>query len=188
MNAQERALVSIARFLDDASFPYMIIGGMANAVWGVPRATLDVDVTVWVEPDELDAHIDSLGQAFTALVSEPRVFVRETRVLPLETEDGVRVDVIFALLPYEQDAIRRAVTREVAGVHVRFCTAEDLVLHKIISERPRDLDDVREVLARQNTVIDRDYLDPRVKELAEVLERQDIWSRYIDWLDTPGLD
>jgi predicted nucleotidyltransferase len=184
VTSQERALAEIARFLSDRPTPYMIIGGMANAVWGVPRATLDVDLTLWAEPDEVRATIDALGRAFDVLVSDPEAFVHETRVLPLQTRDGVRIDVIFALLPFERGALERAVTRTVAGAEVRFCTAEDLVLHKIISERPRDLEDAREVLVRQAAVIDRDYLDPRVQELADLMERPEIWSRYLKWLSS----
>ena len=47
MSAQERALTDLARLLDRLEVPYMIIGGMANAVWGEPRATVDIDATGW---------------------------------------------------------------------------------------------------------------------------------------------
>jgi hypothetical protein len=40
--------------------------------------------------------------------SQERAFVRDTRVLPVETEDGVRIDIIFGMLPFEEEAIRRA--------------------------------------------------------------------------------
>jgi hypothetical protein len=64
-----RAVVDIATALESLRIDYMIVGGIANAVWGEPRATIDVDVTVSVEnpglstaiagvrpkrPDELD--------------------------------------------------------------------------------------------------------------------------------------
>jgi hypothetical protein len=41
MTALERALLELDRTLANNSIPYMIIGGMANAVWGEPRATLE---------------------------------------------------------------------------------------------------------------------------------------------------
>jgi hypothetical protein len=94
------------RALDDARLPYMLVGGQANAIWGEPRATLDVDVTIWAE-DRPDA-VDALSSRFRVLVNDPAAFVRDTRVLPLESDDGVRIDVIFGMLPFEQEAIRRA--------------------------------------------------------------------------------
>ena len=185
MTAQEAALVAIARFLDDHGLPYMVIGGMANALWGVPRATLDVDVTVWAPPGPPDATLALFDGPFRVRPADPRAFVRKTRVLPLETDDGVRIDVIFAMLPYEENAIRRAVVHTVSGYPARFCRAEDLVILKIISERQRDRDDVRAVLHRQRETLDRAYLDPRIAELAELLERPEIAEDYRRWLQEP---
>ena len=40
MNALERAVALITRFLEERRVPYMLIGGIANLVWGEPRSTL----------------------------------------------------------------------------------------------------------------------------------------------------
>jgi hypothetical protein len=49
--------------------------------------------------------------------------------------------VIFALLPFELDAIRRARDVTIADRTVHVVTPEDLILMKIISEQPRDVAD-----------------------------------------------
>jgi len=49
----EKALLDLATLLDQNKIKYMVIGGMANAKWGRPRATLDIDVTVWVQEHEI---------------------------------------------------------------------------------------------------------------------------------------
>ncbi len=177
MNRQEAALVQLARVLDAAGLPYMVIGGMANAVWGVPRATLDVDATVWTDGDPADT-LPVFDGPFRVRPADPRAFLEQTRVLPLETHDGVRLDIIFGLLPFEEEAIYRAVFRNVAGVPIRFCTAEDLVLLKLVSLRPRDREDVRGILLTCRATLDRAYLDPRVEELAELLARPEIRDNY----------
>ena len=182
MTAQEAALVTIAEKLEALQIPYMVIGGMATAVWGEPRATLDVDVTVWIAEEEIEAIPGRLAHRFTVLPEDAVDFIRQTRVLPLETEAGVRIDLIFGMLPFEQAAIERSVNRIVAGRPVRFCTAEDLILYKIISDREQDLHDVRAILRRRRSSLDRTYLDPRVQELSDGLERRDIWSKYERWL------
>jgi hypothetical protein len=46
MTALERAVVDIAAALESLRIEYRIIGGIANAILGEPRATIDVDVTV----------------------------------------------------------------------------------------------------------------------------------------------
>ena len=48
MTVLEHALTNLAEFLKDQKIPYMVIGGFANIIWGEPRATIDIDVTIWV--------------------------------------------------------------------------------------------------------------------------------------------
>jgi hypothetical protein len=181
VSAQEQTLTELAELLDRLRIPYMVIGGMANAVWGEPRATLDIDATVWVRDADVAAAVAELGAAFRVLVPSPAEFIGRTRVLPLESQAGVRIDVIFGLLPFEEEAIRRAVVVAVAGVPVRFCTAEDLILHKIVSERLQDQADVRGVVRRRLASLDLGYLEPRIGELARLLDRPDIEGSWIAW-------
>jgi hypothetical protein len=180
VTAIDQALARLHRTLADLAVPHMVIGGLANALWGVPRATLDIDLTLWVEDPAIPNVIRSLCSRFTCLSDSPDDFVRQTRVLPVEVED-VKADLIFGVLPYEREAIGRAVTRRVAGEAVPFCTAEDLVIHKIVSERQRDRDDAREVLLVQRGKLDLAYLEPRVRELAGLLDRPSLWDDYLRW-------
>jgi predicted nucleotidyltransferase len=181
MTTQEEALATLVRHLNAHGVPYMVIGGIANIVWGEPRATLDIDVTVWVEDQDLASTIRTFTSAFRSLVEDPETFVRQTRVLPVETAQGVRADVIFGQLPFEEEAIQRAHRIAMAGTTVRVCSAEDLVLMKIISDRERDLADARGIIRRRITELDRAYLEPRVEELARLLERDEIRQRWRDW-------
>jgi hypothetical protein len=181
MTVLEKALIQLASTLTGSTIPYMIIGGMANAVWGEPRATLDIDATVWVEDGEIENSVSLLSKSFRVLVSDSVNFIYRTRVLPLESDDGVRIDLIFGSLPYERDAINRAVDVTIADCAVRFCTPEDLILHKIVSERERDLADAKGVTIRRINSLDLGYLEPRIRELSDALDRPDIWRYWEDW-------
>jgi hypothetical protein len=181
MTVLEDTLIKLTRVLERNAVPYMIIGGLANAIWGEPRATVDIDATVWVAEDRFDAIVSILQKKFRSRVPDPVSFLRETHVFPLESEGGVLIDLIFGFLPFEKEAIDRAVGIQVCGISVRFCTPEDLILHKIISERKRDLDDASGVIIRQLKRLDFSYLEPRIRELAEALERPeilDLWKRW----------
>ncbi len=181
MTAQEETLARLVQVLDTLNAPYMIIGGIANIVWGEPRATLDIDVTVWIEDAAIEGFINGLGEKLRVLVERPAAFVHETRVLPVESPAGVRIDVVFGLLPFEREAIDRAVAVDIGNVRVRVCTAEDLILMKIVSDRERDLTDARSIAQRRFQQLDREYLEPRIRELALLLERPDIEARWRDW-------
>jgi hypothetical protein len=181
MTPLDRAVHDITADLDALHIDYAVIGGIANAIWGQPRATIDVDVTVSVDDEDLATAIPAIGARFRPAVSDPVPFVRQTRVLPLDTADGVRIDVIFALLPFELDAIRRARSVSIANRAVRVVTAEDLILMKIVSERPRDVADAEAIVRRRAGELDRGYLDPRIEELSALLDREEILARWRTW-------
>jgi len=99
MTDLEKALIVLSKTLSENRIPYKVIGGMANAVWGNPRATLDIDVTVWVSDKEIQNVVQILSDAFKVLVSRPKDFILEMRVLPLQTKNGVQLDIILDLSP-----------------------------------------------------------------------------------------
>lgn len=178
MSQLEQALIGVIRFLNEHQVPYMIIGGIANAVWGIPRTTLDVDLTVLVAEENLDTFLRSLVRVFHSRVSDPLAFVNDTHVLPLVSPEGVRIDMVFAQFPYEEQAIQRAARERIQGVEARVCQPEDLIIHKLVSERPKDRDDVHGIIQQQAKRLDRAYLDPKVTALARELARPDIQTWY----------
>ena len=179
----EGVLADLAQRLGDGGVSYMVIGGMANAVWGYPRSTIDIDLTVLLDSSEAPKLVETLGAQYECRVSNSEGFVAETRVLPMRHSSGVQVDLIFALLPFEEEAISRSVNIEIQGIPVHYCTPEDLVQPKIVSTRERDRQDVREILKRRHASLDRSYLDPRVHELAVLLERPELEEEYSKLLD-----
>ncbi|HCC33326.1 MAG TPA: hypothetical protein DEQ28_05415 [Clostridiales bacterium] len=173
----DEALLEVVGFLEDRKVPYMVIGGFANLFWGRSRLTRDLDLTVSLPEERLAPLVEDLRQRFTVLPSDPLEFVRRHSILPMQVGE-VRVDLARAGLPYEEGAIRRARPVDVAGRSIKVCSPEDLIIHKIISDRPQDREDVREIVRRQGENLDRRYLDPIVEEFSRVLERPDILAFY----------
>ena len=164
----EHLLSRLAEAFDAAGLPYMVIGGQAVLLYGEPRLTQDIDVTVGVAPDRLP---DVLA-ALTDVGIRPLVdaaFVEETLVLPCEDADSrLRIDVVFSFSGYEQEALRRAQRVNVAGTEVRFASREDLLIHKVVAGRPRDIEDVRGVLLKAESV-DVAYVQQWLGEFAAAL-------------------
>jgi predicted nucleotidyltransferase len=178
MSKLEEALAELGSLLDSLSVPYMLIGGLAVSMWGVARATLDVDLSVWVESSDLEHRVAQLCARLDPLPANPLEFVARTRTLPVNTSQGVRADIIFAVLPFEREAIARAQPKETGGRKVPVVSIEDLVLMKLISEREKDQEDAHQLLARFSNSIDRGYLEPLLTDLSEVLARPDILTAY----------
>ena len=67
-------------------------------IWGRPRLTADVDVTVRLDPEEPERLVAAMQrERFRLRVSSADEFVRKTRVLPFVHEViNVPVDVVLA--------------------------------------------------------------------------------------------
>jgi len=161
----EEILTRIARSLERHGLPYMVIGGQAVLLYGEPRLTRDIDITLGVNID----HISSLLAAIQEIPLEPipddiRSFIGQTMVLPaLDETTGIRVDFIFSFTPYETEAIRRARKVIMLDQDVCFASPEDVIIHKIFAGRPRDMEDARIILLK-NPDIDVEYTRKWLRE------------------------
>jgi hypothetical protein len=166
----ERLLKKIALQLKGASIPYMVIGGQAVLVYGEPRLTRDIDITLGIGVDGLDRVkkiIKAIG--LKSLVEKEKAFVERNMVLPtLDKKSGIRVDFIFSFSPYERQAIGRARDIKLGRSLVRFASLEDVVIHKMIAGRARDLDDVKSILLK-NPKYDLVYIKKWLKEFDKSL-------------------
>ena len=162
-------LARLARGLDRARLPYMIIGGQAVLLHGEPRLTRDVDVTLGAGLERLQDLLAALGGMGLRPLVDPAEFTKRTLVLPCDdAATGLRVDFILSFTPYERDAIARAKKIDIGGEHVQFATAEDLLVHKILAGRPRDLEDVRGVL-RKNPDLDAGAVRGALREIGDAI-------------------
>ena len=170
----EKLLSRLGKSLEKHGLPYMIIGGQAVLLYGEPRLTRDIDITLGADTDRLDDLLAVVRDLdLKPLPKEMRSFVRETMVLPsLEENTGIRVDFIFSFTPYEEEAIRRVNKVVVLGQKVHFASPEDLIIHKIFAGRPRDMEDVRTVLLR-NPKIDVPYIKNWLKEFDQASGKQE---------------
>ena len=149
----------------------MVIGGQAVLLYGEPRLTKDIDITLGVGVEGLAQITDLIrGLSLKVLVDDPEPFVQKTMVLPvIEDASGIRVDFIFSHSPYEQQAIARARKVPFGATTVKFASLEDVVIHKIIAGRGRDIEDVRSILLK-NPGYDTHYITRWLKEFDQSLQ------------------
>jgi predicted nucleotidyltransferase len=161
----EKILARLGSTLDESNLPYMIIGGQAVLLYGEPRLTRDIDITLGVGIDHLDALLQMIKKIpLKALPEDAVAFVKQTMVLPAVDEStGIRVDFIFSFTSYESQAINRANHIKILGQDVSFARVEDLIIHKIFAGRPRDMEDVRIILLK-NQESDTRYIETWLME------------------------
>ncbi len=176
----EKLIRRTAQYLDGQTIPYMIIGGQAVLLYGRPRMTRDIDVTLGIDTDKL-ALIEGACRSLNLriLVDNAEDFARDTKVLPAEDPDSkVRVDFIFSFTPYEAQAIRNARDVLMDDYPVKFASCEDLIIHKMVAGRAIDEEDVRSVLARNRDAIDFKYVEKWLLEFDRIAEHEGISARF----------
>lgn len=178
MSIAEEALLEMAALLDELRLPYMLIGGVAVGLWGEARATLDVDFTIWVEPEQFESTIQTLAARLSLRTAQPLESARQTRVLPVRASNGVFVDLLFAAWPIEKQAIERAVLRNIAGAEVRLTALDYLLYLKLISERPKDQADADALLRRHRGRVDLSWLEAELTALAESVAQPELLLRF----------
>jgi len=167
-----RTLDALATFLARHQGDGAVIGGIAVIACGVPRVTRDVDIAFTAGRVPMAALVAEL----TALGIAPRIpdaltFATASHVLLLRhASSGVDVDLSFATLPFEHEAIASADRKVLAGAALPVARPEDLVIYKAIAWRPQDQQDVERLLALHGDAMDLTRVRARVGELSDALE------------------
>jgi hypothetical protein len=122
---------------------YVVIGGIAAVLHGVPRATFDLDILIEALPENaghlLDALLDA-GLGTATLITPEELLANEITVF----NDRVRIDVQTSTpgLLFEE-AWQRRVTMTYHGQNFYVLSLPDLLSSKRAAGRPKDLEDVR---------------------------------------------
>jgi len=195
----EKLIIKIAKILDKYEIPYMIIGGQAVLIYGEPRLTKDIDITIGLDIDLYDILLKVVNEInLTPLVNNFKDFIKDTYVLPTydkesdfrvdfifsfsdyDKESDFRVDFIFSFSDYEKEALRRVKNVKIEKYLVKFASLEDLIIHKIISGRPRDLEDIKNILIK-NRDFNKNYIKKWLKEFEKILD-ENLLDRFEDLL------
>lgn len=122
---------------------YLVIGGIAAVLHGVPRATFDLDMLIEPSRDNASRLIDAFleaGLGTAALTNPDEVAGTQITVF----KDRIRVDVQTSTPGIEfASAWSRRLVLSFRGRQVPVLSKDDLIKSKRASGRPRDLEDVR---------------------------------------------
>lgn len=177
------AVAELAEFLEAEGIPYAVIGGLAVQYWGESRTTRDVDIVVLVPPNEADRFLERAADRFHPRIADAVSFAKQNRVLLLEASDGTPADISLGIPGYEEEVLKRAVTGSIGGSRpFRIVSAEDLVIHKVLAGRPRDLEDAERILVRQHGNLDPAYITKWLEAFTPLVEDRDLLAEFKDVL------
>ncbi len=174
-------LHEFAELFDRLGVPYVVMGGWAVRLYGLPRPTYDIDFTITIAREQLENLYEAAREAgFSVPEQFASGWVDTVGGLPLVKfrlfVEGrtIDIDVFIAESEYQQAIMERRLEHEVAGKHAWFVSPEDLVLLKLIASRKRDLADIEDILLARPELDEtymRRWAEPLgvEKELEEVL-------------------
>jgi len=175
----------VTAVLDALGVPYVIGGSLASMVYGMVRATMDVDIVAALQPHHIAALRDALGEQFYA----PDESVLRQALERRSSFNLIHLGTMFKIdifLPQERGFERQQLARRIAervgsesDDSVWILSAEDVILAKLEWFRlggessERQWRDVLGVIKAQAQALDTDYL----REWAGRLQVSDLLER-----------
>jgi hypothetical protein len=162
--------------------PHAFGGALALAYYAEPRATVDIDLNVFVPPEcfsEVAGPLVGLGAnadapSIAALVSRDG----QARVM----WDRTPIDLFFSYDPFHDAAARARHRVPFADATIPILAADHLIVCKVVFNRPKDWVDIDSALAGQAVVDSAEVLrwvarivgdeDPRYNRIAALLTRR----------------
>jgi len=180
MDIQHSAIRELHEFLTSHGIAYALIGGVAVQLWGEPRYTQDIDLTVVLDMSRERELVHAITTHFEPRISDADTFALDNRVILVRSGSGCPIDISLGLPGYEEEVISRAVSVDFGpgAEGIKVCTAEDLIIMKLVAARPRDMDDAEGIVIRQQGQLDADYIRARLAGFAELLEMPDFTERF----------
>jgi len=138
-------VIVIHEALDEAMVPHALGGALALAYYADPRATIDIDINVFLPterwPDVIDA-LETLGVSVTDL-DEPAL-VRDGQCRLWWGDNAV--DLFFSYSPIHEEMKREARRVPFAEVTVPILSPEHLAVCKAMFDRRKDWLDIEQML------------------------------------------
>lgn len=138
--------------------PYMLIGAWALAIWGRPRATIDVDFLLMVNERDLEHLGDDMsrmGMEIDTMWCEWNPMLKGQQ-LRLHYQ-RITVDLLRPRDPHDDNTFKRRRRKRMEGRFYWIVAPEDFILQKLKTGRPRDFEDALSVFGRSNKELDYKY-------------------------------
>jgi hypothetical protein len=127
------------------SIPHAFGGALALAYHAEPRATIDIDVNVFVSIERAGEVLDPLARLGAEIGAASEAVARDGQVRVMW--DDTPVDLFFSYDPFHAAADRAAIEVPFADHTIRVLSAAHLTVCKAVFDRPKDWIDIEAMIA-----------------------------------------
>jgi hypothetical protein len=152
----ENPLPYVAQLLASVGVDYVVVGGHAVNCWLEPRLTGDMDITVAADRAQIEALRERLrAEGFVVAREHGGEAPSGPDFIRFVSADGELVmEIQAAKTEFQHEILRRAVSTPEG---IRVATVEDLIVLKLIADRPKDQVDLDGLLGL--SALDWRYLE-----------------------------
>jgi hypothetical protein len=175
-SADVEIYAALARAIESLGMRWYVFGAQAAILHGAVRFSEDIDVTVDVADQSYRLLIDALRrEGFETRIGDES-FIELTRVIPMFYEPTeIPVDVVLSGPGIEEIFFEGRIMVEIEkGFQIPVARPEDVVVMKILSARPKDLEDVSSVFSAQMANFDVRRVRWLLGQLERALDRNDL--------------
>jgi len=152
--------------MEKLRIPHALVGGMAVTLLARERFTRDVDFTVILSESQAN-RLSDIFKKDPAYRVDQISFVSSKRIPDLLRIiwKGTAVDLMVANTDFQKILVKRARKLDCEGRLIRVASFEDMIILKLLADRPRDREDIQALLSSHKD------LDGRyIKKWAKVWE------------------
>ncbi len=136
-------VLAVAHALQDT--PHAFGGAISLGYHAEPRATIDIDLNVFVTVDRSLEVLDLLSELGAEIRTAAETVARDGQVRIMW--DNTPIDLFFSYDPFHDAANRAAVSVPFADHTIRVLSATHLTVCKAVFDRPKDWIDIESMLA-----------------------------------------
>lgn len=180
---QAELLQHAVRTLESLGIGYMVVGSLASGAYGEPRLTLDIDIVVALQPDQVDALCAAFpdDDFYVSREAARKAVASRQQFNVLHPTSGNKIDFMVA----RDDAwgrtqfARRHVIPILPGQPAYAARPEDIILAKMwyyheggSEKHLRDIAGILSVIGMERAEFDKDYIE----EWSLKLGLSEIWQ------------
>jgi hypothetical protein len=164
-----RLLQRVTHLLDEAGIQYMLSGSIALNRYTIPRMTLDIDMVIELNVNNLESFLKLWGENYYLNPATVRQEVKRTGMFNIiDYESGFKIDFIVRKnTNYRLLEFQRRKKEKINDVEVWMVSPEDLIISKLewiqLLQSDKQMEDIRNL--RSLPGIDLDYIKNWCKKL-----------------------
>lgn len=161
-------LKQVVSLLGRFGYKFTLVGGLAYSALVEPRATVDIDVLILIDENEIKLLSERFLEIFDTIIphKKPMRF-RQTyiwRMVGIKEGREVVLDFILANTPFHKESLKRRFEVDFEGLSIPIVTLEDLFILKSLADRPQDKVDIERIKRLCEDKLDWTYIKKYLKE------------------------